>query len=81
MFDLKTKFKSLKYSAIAEDVILDFDTRQLTSEAYQEFIQQLPQILDQANELGTFEYGIFKITIRNLSNKKDMIQPWFKNVF
>lgn len=81
LFDLKSKFKVFKYSSIAEDVILEFDAKQLTSEAYQQFIQQLPQILDQANELGTFEYSIFKITIRSLSNKKDMIQPWFKNVF
>jgi hypothetical protein len=63
------------------DIVVEFDGKQLTSEYYNQVIKQLPLILDQVEDRGTFEYGIFKITINSLRNKKDMRKPFFKNVF
>jgi glycosyltransferase involved in cell wall biosynthesis len=82
MFDIDKRVMIIGHNdPIGEnDIVLEFDARQLTQQYYSEVIQQLPLILDQAEGAGTFEYGIFKITINSLK-KKDMIQPFFKNVF
>ena len=62
------------------DIIIEFDSRQLTQDYYENFIQKIPFILSQVKETGTFEYGIFRITIHRF-NKMNMVQPFFKNVF
>jgi hypothetical protein len=80
MFNLKEKFKHYKYNTPKEDIIVEFDANQLTQQYYDAVIKQLPLVLDTVEEVGTFEYGIFRITINSLQ-KRDMIQPFFKNVF
>ena len=80
MFDLKKKFKVRKYESPSENVRVDFDATKLTDAYFRMVIKQLPQILDTITEVGTYQYDIFTITINKLE-KKDMIKPWFKNVF
>ena len=80
MFDLKKKFKVRKYESPAENIRVDFDATKLTDAHFRMVIKQLHQILDTITEVGTYQYDIFTITINKLE-KKDMIKPWFKNVF
>ena len=80
MFDLKSKFKVRKYEVPKEDVIVEFNATELNEAYFRMVIKQLPQILDTIKEIGTYQYDIFTITINRLE-KKDMIKPWFKNVF
>jgi glycosyltransferase involved in cell wall biosynthesis len=80
LFDLKSKFKVIKYSTPKEDIVVEFNGKSLTEEHYRSFIKQLPQILDTVETPGKYQFDIFTLTINSL-NKKDMIKPWFKNVF
>ena len=80
MFNLKSKFKVIKYNVPKEDIVVEFDATSLTEEHYNNFIKQLPLILDTTTEVGTYKFDIFTLTINSLQ-KKDMIKPWFKNIF
>jgi len=42
--------------------------------------KEFPFIIQQTDQLGSFEWDIFQIHIFNL-NPKDMVYPYFKNVF
>ena len=64
----------------AADVIVEFDGSKLTNELFNEFIKKLPFIIEETNELGQFNLGIFDISIVSLT-PIDMIKPHFKNVF
>jgi len=83
MFDMDKRVMIIGHNdPIGEnDIVIEFDASQLTQQYYDAVIKQLPLVLDRVEEVGTFEYGIFKITINNLQNKKDMTKPFFKNVF
>ena len=80
MFDLKYKFKHFKYNTPSEAVIVEFDANKLGETQYNNFIKQLPLVLDTITETGTYQFDIFTLTINSLE-KKEMIKPWFKNVF
>ena len=62
-------------------VLVEFNARQFNQEAAN-FVQQLPEILDQVGEPGIFEYGIFTIVVNKSGGEK--LDPNFvmvKNVF
>jgi hypothetical protein len=80
MFNLKEKFKHYKYNTPKESIVVEFDANRLSETHYNNFIKQLPLVLDTVTELGTYQFDIFTLTINNLS-KKEMIKPWFKNIF
>lgn len=80
MFDLKKKFKVIKYETPKESIIVEFDGTKLNEAHFRGFIKQLPQILDTIKETGTYQFDIFTLRVNNLE-KKDMIKPWFKNIF
>ena len=80
MFDIKNKFKVTKYSTPKEGIVVEFDANKLGESHYNNFIKQLPLVLDTITETGTYQFDIFTLTINSL-DKKDMIKPWFKNVF
>jgi len=80
MFDLKKKFKVIKYETPKESIIVEFDGTKLNEAYFRGFIKQLPQILDTIKETGTYQFDIFTLRVNNLE-KKDMIKPWFKNIF
>ena len=80
MFDLKEKFKYYKHNTPKEDIVVEFDAFKLTNDHYHNFIKQLPLILDTINKPGVYQFDIFTLTINSLE-KKDMIKPFFKNIF
>jgi len=80
MFDLKSKFKHYKYNTPKESVVVEFDGTKLNDAYFRTVIKQLPQILDTITELGTYQFDIFTLTINSL-DRREMIKPWFKNIF
>ena len=55
------------------DIIVEFDGKSFTSESFL-LLQQLPQIIEDNGEVGTFELDIFKITINSIVDyRKDLI--------
>jgi hypothetical protein len=63
--DLKSKFKLIKHTVPNNDIIVKFDGKLLTQELFN-ILTQLPEIIAESGEVGTFELDIFKITINNL---------------
>ena len=80
MFDLKDKFKHYKHTTPKENIVVEFDGTSFTGAHFRDFIKVLPQILDTITETGTYQFDIFTLKVNSLE-KKDMIKPWFKNVF
>lgn len=66
-FDLKKRIFISRYNdPLGEnDIIVEFDGKQLTSESFN-LLNQLPQIIDDNGEVGTFELGIFKVSINSI---------------
>jgi glycosyltransferase involved in cell wall biosynthesis len=79
MFDISEKVYSVN-DELFGDVVVRFDGSKLTQEHYQQFIMNLPFVIQQNDSVGTFDWDIFQIEIDKLTTK-DMIEPFFKNVF
>jgi glycosyltransferase involved in cell wall biosynthesis len=74
-FDLTKRILSIKYNdPIGQnDIVVEFDGRQLNGQNFQ-LLQQLPEIIKESGEIGTFELDIFKITINSLQTyEKELI--------
>lgn len=74
-YDLKKRILTTKYNdPIGEnDIVVEFDGIKLTNESFK-ILQQLPDIITESGEVGTFELDIFKITINKIeSNTKNLI--------
>jgi glycosyltransferase involved in cell wall biosynthesis len=74
--DLKNKLKIIKHTTPDNDIIVEFDAKQLNQEAFT-LITQLPEIIDQSGEVGEFELGIFKISIYAMTTYE---QQLIKNI-
>jgi len=61
-------------------ILISFDASKLTNQHFTEFIKKIPFIIEQTNEVGSFNWDIFQIDIISLE-EIDMIKPHFKNVF
>jgi glycosyltransferase involved in cell wall biosynthesis len=79
MFDISKKVYSVN-DELFGDAVVKFDGSKLTQEHYQQFIMNLPFVIQQNDSVGTFDWDIFEIEIYKLTTK-DMIKPFFKNVF
>jgi glycosyltransferase involved in cell wall biosynthesis len=79
MFDLSDKIHPIG-DGMKGDVQIMFDGLQLTSDNFTKFIKNIPFIIQQTDSVGSFEWDIFQLHIFNLRTK-DMVQPFFKNVF
>ena len=79
LFDLSEKVYSVN-DELFGDVVIRFDGSKLTQEHFTQFIKNLPFIVEQNDEIGNFDWDIFEIEVSKLQSK-DMIQPFFKNVF
>jgi len=79
MFDLSDKFHSIG-DTMKGDVQILFDGAKLNNNNFTTFVKNIPFIIQQTDQLGSFEWDIFQIHIFNL-NSKDMVYPFFKNVF
>lgn len=74
-FDLRKRIFVLGHNdPLGEnDIIVEFDGKSLTAEMFS-ILNQLPQIIEDNGEVGTFELGIFKIAINSIIDyKKDLI--------
>jgi glycosyltransferase involved in cell wall biosynthesis len=60
--DLLKKIKTTKYLTLDNDIIVEFDAKQLNQESFN-IIPQLSEIIKTSGEIGEFELGIFKISI------------------
>ena len=60
--DLVKKLKLIKHTTPDNDIVIEFDAKQLDQEAFK-VITQLSEIIAQSGEVGEFELGIFKISI------------------
>jgi len=70
--DLKSKFKIKKHTTPTNSIVIEFDTSKLTQQAFNLLIQ-LPEIIADSGEIGTFELDIFKITIKDLNTYEDRL--------
>jgi hypothetical protein len=79
MFDLRNKFYSIG-DEMKGDVQVLFDGSKLTNENFTQFIKNIPFIVQQTDSVGSFEWDIFQLHVFNLRTK-DMVIPFFKNIF
>lgn len=73
-FNLRKRILTLGYNdPLGEnDILVEFDGKLLTSESFQ-ILNQLPQIVEDSGEVGTFELGIFKVTINSIVDYKEKL--------
>jgi glycosyltransferase involved in cell wall biosynthesis len=62
------------------DVQILFDGSKITNEHYNQFIKNIPFIIQQTDSVGSFEWDIFQLHVLNLRTK-DMVLPFYKNIF
>ncbi len=79
MFDISDKIHKIG-DEMKGDVQIMFDGSNLTLEHFTQFIKNIPFIVQQTDSVGSFEWDIFQLHIFNLRTK-DMVAPFFKNVF
>jgi len=79
MFDISDKVHSIG-DEMKGDVQIMFDAAKLTSENFTQFIKNIPFIVQQTDSVGSFEWDVFQLHIFNLRTK-DMVIPFFKNIF
>jgi len=79
MFDILGKVHSIG-DTMKGDVQILFDGSKITSQHFETFIKNIPFIIQQTDSIGSFEWDIFQLHIFNL-NQRDMVPPFFKNVF
>jgi glycosyltransferase involved in cell wall biosynthesis len=79
MFDISDKIHSIG-DEMKGDVHIMFDGSGLTNENYNQFLKNIPFIIQQTDSVGSFEWDIFQLHIFNLRTK-DMVAPFFKNIF
>jgi GT2 family glycosyltransferase len=74
-FDLSKRVLTIKNNdpILENDIVVEFDYLKFSPEAW-EILQQLPNIIKESGELGTFELDIFTITINSLEEyQNDLI--------
>jgi glycosyltransferase involved in cell wall biosynthesis len=79
MFKITDKVHNIG-DVMKNDVQILFDGSKLTNEHYTQFIKNIPFIVQQTDSVGSFEWDIFQLHILNLRTK-DMVLPFFKNIF
>ena len=79
MFDISDKIHSIG-DEMKGNVQIMFDGSKLTNENFTSFIKNIPFIIQQTDSVGSFEWDVFQLHIFNLTTK-DMVTPFFKNVF
>jgi glycosyltransferase involved in cell wall biosynthesis len=62
------------------DIQILFDGTKITNDNFTQFIKNIPFIIEQTDSIGSFEWDIFQLHILNLRTK-DMVLPFFKNIF
>ena len=63
--NLVDKIKVIDYTTPNNNIIVEFDATKLNQESFN-ILMQLPEIITESGDVGTFELDIFKITITSL---------------
>ena len=79
MFDISDKIHPIG-DEMKGDIQIMFDGSKLTNENFTQFIKNIPFIIQQTDSVGSFEWDVFQLHIFNLRTK-DMVIPFFKNIF
>jgi len=79
MFDLSNKIHNIG-DEMKGDIHIMFDGHKITTDHYNKFIINIPFIIQQTDSLGSFQWDIFQLHILSLQTK-DMVPPFFKNIF
>ena len=79
MFNISDKIHTIG-DEMKGDIQILFDGSKLNNENYNQFIKNIPFIIQQTDSVGSFEWDIFQLHILNLKTK-DMVLPFFKNIF
>jgi len=79
MFKISDKVHKIG-EIMKNDIQILFDGSKITNENFEQFIKNIPFIIQQTDSIGSFEWDIFQMHILNLRTK-DMVQPLFKNIF
>jgi glycosyltransferase involved in cell wall biosynthesis len=64
--DLNSKIKPIEFDS-NNRVIIEFDCRDMNNNRFHEFISKLDEIITQVEESGTYEWDVFRITIKDLN--------------
>jgi glycosyltransferase involved in cell wall biosynthesis len=66
-FDLSKRILTTQYNDPKgeNDIVIEFDTRNFSQQSF-DIITQLPEIIKESGDIGTFELDIFKITINSI---------------
>jgi glycosyltransferase involved in cell wall biosynthesis len=70
-FNIKSKVKNINEIKL-NDILIEFDAKYLNNNNFN-FIKELSQIIESTNELGIFEFDIFKITIKSLNSYESFL--------
>jgi len=65
LIDLDSKVLSIRKKNKTNDILVEFDLRELTPQQFN-YIAQLPDILKDSGDTGKMELGIFKVTINKM---------------
>ena len=79
MFKISDKLHKIG-DVMKNDIQILFDGTKLTNDNFEQFIKNIPFIIQQTDSIGSFEWDIFQMHILNLRTK-DMVHPLFKNIF
>jgi len=79
--DLDKKIKPIDFEA-NNDVVIEFDARDINGERFSNFISKLDEVISQVDEPGVYEWDVFKININSTQPLK-LTLPFLvtKNVF
>lgn len=77
-FNLLEKMKVIKYTTPTNDIVVEFDAKQLNQNSFN-ILTQLSDIITDSGEIGTFGLDIFKITIKSLNTyEKELVHIYNK---
>ena len=72
-FDLSDRIRHMYHNKPDNDIIVEFDAKQLNSDNFQ-IIVNMSDILDDSGETGKMEFEIFKFDIKSMETyEKDLI--------
>jgi glycosyltransferase involved in cell wall biosynthesis len=79
MFKISDKVHKIG-DGMKNNIQILFDGAKFTQEHFNTFITNIPFIIQQTDSIGSFEWDIFQLHILSLQTK-DMVLPFFKNIF
>jgi hypothetical protein len=70
--NLADKIKVIGYTSPNNDIIVEFDGTKLTQDSFN-ILMQLPEIIKESGEIGSFELDIFRIEIKKMDEYQNTL--------